>query len=204
MEFLESFLAGIGGATVVILAVITFGKGLIQKWIEKAIDSSFEKKTIKYTDTLSRKTKAYEMLLDKEMLFFEKTSLFTAGLIVNIQDACSGLFDNRKIESKEERVDNSKKAFLTILQDIIKYKSESLEAQSFISDELFTISSNLISRLQADSDSIFKILKRMSEEEEDISEEEKNKLEDIEKEVLITVALLMKKIKNELTKMSES
>jgi len=82
MEFLREFLAAVGGAVGVVLIIFVFFKGIVQKWIDTTIDKAAEKSLAKYSNTLERKTKAYETLLDKELSYYEYLSDKISDLIV--------------------------------------------------------------------------------------------------------------------------
>ena len=80
-EWLKNMLAAIGGGTVVLVGVLTVFKGLLVKLFETGIESSFEKKLEKFKNNLKRSTTAYEILLDREMRFYEKIDPITAELV---------------------------------------------------------------------------------------------------------------------------
>ena len=80
-EWLESLLAAIGGGTVVLVGVLTIFKGLLVKLFETGIEASFEKNLEKFKNHLDRSTRAYEILLDREMRFYEKLEPITAELV---------------------------------------------------------------------------------------------------------------------------
>ena len=80
-EWLESLLTAIGGGTVVLVGVLTIFKGLLIKLFETGIESSFEKNLEKFRNKLERSTKAYEILLEREMRFYEKLEPITAELV---------------------------------------------------------------------------------------------------------------------------
>ena len=65
-EWLIDLIVAIGGGTVVLVGILTIFKNLFIKLFETGIESSFEKNLEKYRNKLSRSTKAYEILLEKE------------------------------------------------------------------------------------------------------------------------------------------
>ncbi len=80
-EWFESLLAAIGGGTVVLVGILTIFKGLLVKLFETGIESSFEKNIEKFRNKLERSTRAYEILLDREMRFYEKLEPIVAELV---------------------------------------------------------------------------------------------------------------------------
>lgn len=86
MEFLKELLAAVGGAVGVVLIILIFFKGVIQKWIDTTIDKAAEKSLAKYSNTLERKTKAYEILLDKELSYYEYLSETMTEFMMTISD----------------------------------------------------------------------------------------------------------------------
>ena len=80
-EWLEHLLTAVGGGTVVLVGILTIFKGLIVKLFETGIESSFEKNLEKFRNKLERSTKAYEILLEREMRFYEKLEPITAELV---------------------------------------------------------------------------------------------------------------------------
>ena len=80
-EWLENLLTAIGGGTVVLVGILTIFKGLLIKLFETGIESSFEKNLEKFRNKLERSTKAYEILLEREMRFYEKLEPIIAELV---------------------------------------------------------------------------------------------------------------------------
>ena len=80
-EWLGNLLAAVGGGTVVLVGILTIFKGLLIKLFETGIESSFEKNLEKFKNKLHRSTKAYEILLDREMRFYVKLEPITAELV---------------------------------------------------------------------------------------------------------------------------
>lgn len=79
--WIETTLAAIGGGAVVLVGCLTVLKGLFVKLFETGIEASFEKKMEKYKNKLDRSTRAYEILLDREMRFYERTEPIIAELL---------------------------------------------------------------------------------------------------------------------------
>lgn len=80
-EWLRNLLAAVGGGTVVLVGALTIFKGLLIKFFETGIESAFEKNLSKFNNKLERSTRAYELLLDREMRFYEKLEPIVAELV---------------------------------------------------------------------------------------------------------------------------
>ena len=79
-EWLKDLLVAIGGGSVVLIGILTIFKQLFLKLFETGIEVSFEKNMEKYRNKLSRSTKAYEILLDKELGFYNVLDPYFATL----------------------------------------------------------------------------------------------------------------------------
>lgn len=86
MEFLKDLSMAVGGAVGAVLIILVFFKGILQKWIDTTIEKAAEKSLVKYSNTLERKTKAYEMLLEKECSFYERTSQIMSALCKDLAE----------------------------------------------------------------------------------------------------------------------
>ena len=71
-EWIKDLLVAIGGGSVVLIGILTIFKNLFLKLFETSIEASFEKSLEKYRNQLSRSTRAYEILLEREMWFYER------------------------------------------------------------------------------------------------------------------------------------
>lgn len=148
-EWLESFIATIAGGAVVLTGVLTIFKGLLIKLFETGIESSFEKNIEKFRNKLERTTRAYEMLLDKEMRFYEKKETIVAELIPLEQDLLYYLrhCEGGKHEQEEEKFRNHFKRYTKL---IIVLKNEILIHQSYIPQEVFCAFSSVVKQMQDD------------------------------------------------------
>lgn len=87
-----------GGGTVVLVGVLTIFKQLFLKLFETGLKNSFEKNLESYKNKLTRTTKAYEVLLDREMKFYENIDLLIAELIPLMQDLSYYLTENNDVD----------------------------------------------------------------------------------------------------------
>lgn len=72
LEWVRGFVIALGGGTVVLIGMLTICKGLFIKFFESEIESSFEKSLERFKNKMERSTRAYEILLDREMRFYER------------------------------------------------------------------------------------------------------------------------------------
>lgn len=85
-EWLKNMLIAIGGGSVVLVGILTIFKNLFLKLFEIGIESTFERKMEKYRNELLRSTKAYEMLLERELQFYEKVEVILSDITTDVQD----------------------------------------------------------------------------------------------------------------------
>ena len=60
------------GNAVVLIALMPFFKGILKHFFETIIKSVYEKNLEQFKDNLYRSTRAYELLLDREMKFYDE------------------------------------------------------------------------------------------------------------------------------------
>lgn len=148
-EWLESLLVSIGGGTVVLVGVLTIFKGLLVKLFEVGIESSFEKNLEKYKNNLDRSTRAYEILLNREMRFYEKLEPITAELIPLEHDLLYYLKydENADRERQGEAFREHFKRYCELARDL---KNENLIHQSYIPQEIFNAFTYVVKQMQDD------------------------------------------------------
>jgi hypothetical protein len=148
-EWLKDLIVAVGGGTVVLVGVLTIFKNLLIKLFETGIESSFEKNLEKYRNKLSRSIKAYEILLDREMRFYERIEPIFAELVPLEHDLLYYL-------KKDERVDRKagcetfRKHFGRYTELIKTLKNETLIHQSYIPESVFSASTAVVEQMQKD------------------------------------------------------
>ena len=148
-EWLESLLAAIGGGTVVLVGVLTIFKGLLVKLFETEIESSFEKNLEKFKNHLDRSTRAYEILLDREMRFYEKLEPITAELVPLEHDLLYYLkYD--EVADRESQCEAFREHFTRYCELIKDLKNENLIHQSYIPQEVFNAFTSVVKQMQDD------------------------------------------------------
>ena len=134
-EWIIDILVAIGGGSVVLIGILTIFKQLFIKSFESGIETVFQKNMEKYRDKLSRSTRAYEMILDKEMKFYEKTDSIFAELVPLAHDI-------KRCLDKEERLKSEKYSqyfwiHLKQYSDLYdKLKTEILIHQAYIPEKI--------------------------------------------------------------------
>ena len=148
-EWLESLLTAIGGGTVVLVGVLTIFKGLFIKLFETGIESSFEKNLVKFRNNLERSTKAYEILLEREMRFYEKLEPITAELVPLEHDLLYYLkYDEEAGREKQcEAFREHFKRYCKLVKDL---KNENLIHQLYIPQDVFTAYTTVVEQMQDD------------------------------------------------------
>ncbi|MBS5283412.1 MAG: hypothetical protein KHY46_06000 [Clostridiales bacterium] len=148
-EWLESLLVAIGGGAVVLVGVLTIFKGLLVKLFETGIESSFEKNLEKFKNNLDRTTRAYEILLDREMRFYEKLEPITAKLVPLEHDLLYYLKydEDADRERQSEAFKEHFKRYCELIKDL---KNENLIHQSYIPQEVFNAFTSVVKQMQDD------------------------------------------------------
>lgn len=148
-EWLESVLAAIGGGTVVLIGVLTIFKGLVIKLFETGIESSFEKNLEKFKNKLDRSTRAYEILLDREMRFYEKLEPITAELVPLVHDLRYFLEHHEGVE-REMECEKFREHFKRYCELSMTLKNENLVHQAYIPEDVFHAFADIVKQMQDD------------------------------------------------------
>lgn len=148
-EWLKSLLAAVGGGTVVLVGVCTIFKGLLVKLFETGIESSFEKNLEKFKNKLERSTRAYEILLDREMRFYERLETITAELVPLAHDLRYYLEHHEDAE-RETECEKFRECFKRYSELIITLKNENLIHQSYVPQEVFNAFTAVVKQMQDD------------------------------------------------------
>ncbi len=148
-EWLENILAAVGGGTVVLVGILTIFKGLLVRLFETGIESSFEKNLTKFKNKLERSTRAYEILLDREMRFYEKIEPITAELVPLVHDLRYFLEHHEGAE-RETECEKFREHFMRYGELIITLKNENLVHQSYITQDIFHAFVAVVKQMQDD------------------------------------------------------
>ncbi len=200
MEFLKQLLAAVGGGVGITLVILALFKTLFQRWFENVIITSSQKTIIKLTNSLQRSTRAYEMVLDKEFEFYERTSNVVSDLAVNIQDLLYYITLNEDTENSKN-IDAARKVLLSILESIPKYKNDNMVYGCYITQDINEAATKIIKDLQDDMNVMTECFK--SANDKMLSEVQEQKLKITVDRTLMNCALITTLIKSRLIKLSE-
>jgi len=200
LEWLKDLLVAIGGGTVVLIGILTIFKNLFIKLFETGIEASFEKNIEKYRNRLSRSTKAYEVLLEKEFDYYATLDPHLATLVPLVQDLVY-YSDMEKEMELNYRKSCYKDKILEFLKMIPKIKNDVVLFQPYIPMQVFEVVSALLGAMQSNV-SFFRDLGLaiFEENEEKINIEKAKEISDT---ILLHVALVETKIKMRLEELSE-
>lgn len=148
-EWLESLLAAVGGGTVVLVGIFTIFKNLLIKLLETGLESTFEKNIEKYRNKLSRSTKAFEVLLEKEFTYYSTLDPHLATLVPLIQDLVYYADMSNEMELGYRQA-QYKENFLQYLKMIPEIKNDVVLYQPYIPQDIFEEVSELIGFMQRD------------------------------------------------------
>lgn len=148
-EWLQSLLAAVGGGTVVLVGIFTIFKGVLLKLFETGIESSFQTSFEKFKNNLERSTKAYEILLAREMRFYEKLEPITSELIPLEHDLLYYLKYDKRLDKKAQRED-FRENFNRYCELTKELKNEILIHQSYIPQEVFSAYAAVVKQMQDD------------------------------------------------------
>lgn len=148
-EWINSTITAIGGGVVVLIGILTVFKRVFVKLFEAGIEASFEKNFEKFKNKLYRTTKAYEILLDREMRFYGRLESIVAELVPLMHDLLYHLKNegelNRDLQGEEFR-----ECLIRYCQLVINLKNETLIHESYVPREIMQIFDNLVRRMQDD------------------------------------------------------
>lgn len=147
LEWVREFVIALGGGTVVLIGMFTVCKGLFIKFFESGIESSFEKSLERFKNKMERSTRAYEILLDREMKFYEKIDPIVAELIVLQQNMLFCLEENETM-GLENRHKDFCECFKSYSEQVIALQNQYLIHQSYIPREIFGALANVVNQVR--------------------------------------------------------
>ena len=200
-EWLKELLIAIGGGSTVAFVFYIGLKTVVAKIVDKAIDTSFEKSTLKLSNRLERTTKAYEILLKKEFDYYEKLDPYLAKIVPMVQDLLYYV-DKFQNNNNDDVKDQYRELCLEYIKMIPEIKNCSLLYQAYVPENIFEAATILVKNMQSESDLQYlsfvgKVLYGKTDGSVDIK-----KIEEIKDKVLMSVALVETRIKNRLAELS--
>lgn len=159
-------------------------KKVVTLTIETIFSDNSSKKMQLHINALNRRTIAYEILLKKELEYYENINNFISEIVVLIQDVYwnySQIAKTNDPKEKEKYRQSSASNFTNILEYIPKTKKDLLVFKNYSVDEITTKHTNIVCYLQENVEKILKVL------------EEKYNKENV---------LILKNVTNEVLKLS--
>lgn len=159
-DWFNELLIAIGGGSIALVGVLTIFKSLLMKLFETGIEASFERNLEKYRNKLSRSTKAFDILLDREMRFYERMEPIFAELVPLVHDLLYYMQRDEEIE-REKECEAFRENFGRYIELIKELKNETLIHQSYVPQNVFVAATALVKKMQDDSDYWFRMAKHL-------------------------------------------
>lgn len=188
IEIIETYGSTVFIIVLIICACLFFIKKIVSLTVETMFSESSSKKMQSHINMLNRRTMAYEILLKKELEYYDSISDFISEVVVLIQDVywnyikienCSDLESKKKY--KNASLDN----LANILKLIPKTKKDALVLKNYSTEEIVNAHTDLICFIQDNSEKIANIIMK-----EKFSDNNKNTLKKVNDKVLKICALL--------------
>lgn len=183
MDVLSSlFSLAPGILAVLVVSIPWLVKRAVEACAEKAVGSIFEKRLEKYKAELSRTTMAREVMLEREMVFYDTIDAQIAELVPLVQD----LGDNLT----EQPFTKEKRDYLTrILKLTLEMKDVSLRYQAYVEEDIWSSFNDLVIKMQSQQPRWLDLAKIISAGD-DANEEDRCDARRMCDEVLFLVALV--------------
>lgn len=159
-DWFNELLIAIGGGSVVLVGVLTIFKSLFMKLFETGVETAFEKNIEKYRNKLSRSAKAFDILLDREMRFYERMEPIFAEIVPLVHDLLYYMQRDEAIE-REKECEAFRENFGRYIELIKELKNETLIHQSYIPQNVFVAATALVKKMQDDSEYWFCMAKHL-------------------------------------------
>lgn len=183
----------------VVLTLFTIGRSIIEKALNKWIETAFEKKTLEFSDKLDRHKRAFTLLLDKEFNYYVMAGQYASDLIVDVQALCDNA-QNKYGQQEDVAIENAKKKACELEERVYAFRNVLLMNQCFIHEAIWDISMELVHGVEGSIGDYLAVIENAIsriENEKDILIIEEDK--DI---ILKITALLMNSIRARLIELS--
>ena len=191
-EWIKDIIVAVSGGSIALLGILTIFKQLIYKSFETGIETILQKNVEKYRDQLSRSSRAYEMILNKEMDFYEKVDLIFAKL-VPLSHSIKRCFDNEEHFESEK----NSQCFWMYLQKYSELydqlKTAILIHQAYIPEEILLSYTALSKTMYDDTILLLELGKTTFDDGNDVDEKMFQALFDNFWKVLVIPSALVKK-----------
>lgn len=207
LGLLSSLVPGL--LAVLVVSIPLFFKRAVESFAEKAVgsvfdkrlakykaelSSVFEKQLEKYKAELSRATMAREVMLEREMAFYDTIDEQIAEVVPLIQDARDGLTERPFTETKRG-------CLVRIPELVIEMKDVALRYEAYVSADIWAAFNVLVVELQSQCDRWLDFAKKISSENE-VGFEDKDAAGRMCDKVLSLVALVRTRQANYLKSIS--
>lgn len=147
-------------------------KKVVSITIETMVNDKSSKKIQTHINALNRRTIAYEILLKKELEYYENINDFISEIVVIIQDIYWNYSQINKLtdsKEKEKSVKTTADKIINILKLIPKTKKDLLVFKNYSVVDVTNAHTAMVCYLQENSDSFVKIVKeKYSKKNEEI------------------------------------
>ena len=151
LDILDNYVSLVLLLLLVIIGLILLIKHIVSKTIDNVLNENSSKKIQLHINQLNRRTIAYELLLKKELLYYENILEFISVVVVSIQDVCWNYKEYgyaRDVKDKNRYKSQSIENFQNILRLIPSTKKDNLIYENYSSHDISKIHSNLICYIQ--------------------------------------------------------
>lgn len=188
IEIIETYGSIVFIIVLIICACLFFIKKIVSLTVETMFSESSSKKMQSHINMLNRRTMAYEILLKKELEYYDSISDFISEVVVLIQDVYwnyTKIENCSDLESKKKYKNASLDNLANILKLIPKTKKDALVLKNYSTEEIVNAHTDLICIIQDNSEKIANIIMK-----EKFSNNNKNTLKEVNDKVLKICALL--------------
>ena len=141
------------------MSIPLFVKRAVETYAEKVVGNVFEKRIEKYKAELSRATMAREVMLEREMAFYDIIDEQIAELVPLIQDVRDDLTERPFTKEKRDR-------FVRIPELSIEMKDVSLRYEAYVPTDVWAAFNQLVVELQSQCGQWLDFAKKISSENE--------------------------------------
>lgn len=171
-----------GILTVLVVSIPWLVKRAIEACAEKAVGSIFEKRLEKYKAELSRTTMAREVMLEREMVFYDTIDAQIAELVPLVQDLRDNLTEQPFTKEKRDHL-------IRVLKLTLEMKDVSLRYQAYVEEDIWSSFNELVIKMQSQQSRWFDLAKKISAGD-DANEEDRCDAGRMCEQALLLVALV--------------
>ena len=200
-EWIKDLILAIGGGAFASIGILTVFKSLLIKIFETGIESSFEKSLEKYRNKLSRSSKAYDILLEREMRFYERMEPIFAELIP-LMHTMKYCMEKSTVSEHLTKCEEFKEGFLKYTDLYDQIRNETLIHQSYLPANVLLSSNMVVKKMYDDlnfwKDSALALFEQKYEDIDDVT------IQGVLEDLFKTIAIMEVHIKNRLEELSST